>query len=170
MAKSKPLPPLAELQHFVSYDPETGVFRRLVSTSSTGRAGDTVGTKHPEGYLAGRINGHQVLLHRVAWFMHYGVDPGEREIDHWNLDKTDNRIANLRVASHPENGWNRPRSSSNTSGHKGVNWDKKAKKWLAAIQVEGKRHHLGRFTDINDAIQAVTDARERLHGEFHHHG
>ena len=49
---------------------------------------------------------------------------------------------------------------NNTSGHKGVYWDKKRKKWLAGITFKGKKHNLGGFEDIQDAINARKEAEE----------
>lgn len=49
---------------------------------------------------------------------------------------------------------------NNTSGHKGVWWDKSRGMWQAYIQVHGKRVHLGRYYDIKDAIRAREAAEE----------
>ena len=49
---------------------------------------------------------------------------------------------------------NKELPKNNTSGHKGVWWDKSRRKWSAHIQVHGKKIHLGRYTKIEDAIKA----------------
>lgn len=51
---------------------------------------------------------------------------------------------------------------NNTSGHKGIWYDRSRDKWVAYIQVHGKRKFLGRFTDKVDAIAA----REEAEGEL----
>lgn len=43
---------------------------------------------------------------------------------------------------------------NNTSGYRGVVWDKTRKKWRAEIKVEGKKVHLGRFAALADAVEA----------------
>ena len=55
------------------------------------------------GYWVVRVNYRQYLAHRVAWLMATGTDPGELEVDHVNWDRSDNRLCNLRLASHAEN-------------------------------------------------------------------
>ena len=44
--------------------------------------------------------------------------------------------------------------TTNTSGHKGVSWDKRRKKWRAYIFYKGKQIHLGVFQNIEEAIEA----------------
>lgn len=50
---------------------------------------------------------------------------------------------------------------NNTSGHKGVYWDKNRELWEAYIQVQGKRKHLGRFHEYEDAVKARELAEEQ---------
>lgn len=51
--------------------------------------------------------------------------------------------------------------SNNTSGYKGVCWDKERKKWLAQIRLRGKHIYLGRYKNIEDAIKARKEAEEK---------
>ena len=55
---------------------------------------------------------------------------------------------------------------NNTSGTKGVTWDKARSKWLAQIVFKDKHYFLGRYEDKQDAIQARKLAEEQLFGEF----
>lgn len=43
---------------------------------------------------------------------------------------------------------------NNTSGVKGVTWDKETHKWYAYISVHRKRISLGRFKDFEEAVKA----------------
>lgn len=101
------------------------------------------------GYAVACINGKKTYLHQLII--------GKREgmvIDHINGDKLDNRNSNLRHISQRENTLNTKLSKNNTSGHKGVIFDKRIKKWCARISPFGKSIHLGSFTDIKDALMA----------------
>lgn len=50
---------------------------------------------------------------------------------------------------------------NNSSGHKGVYWDKSREMWEAYIQVQGKRKHLGRYHKYEDAVKARELAEEQ---------
>jgi hypothetical protein len=103
--------------------------------------------------------------HRSSLRLHVFL-MGRKGIDHINGDKLDNRRANLRFATQLQNSWNKPKSSRNTSGFKGVSYDKRTKKWVAHIKARGVQHWLGRH-DSAEAAAAVYDAAaHRLHGEF----
>lgn len=86
-------------------------------------------------------------------------------VDHINGDGLDNRRANLRSCSQLQNMANQgPRKS--LSGFKGVHFDKRSKKWSAAIGINGRRLHIGTFKNPEDAARAY-DASALLHcGEF----
>ena len=47
-----------------------------------------------------------------------------------------------------------------TSEARGVSWNKSTGKWEAQLWRGGKRHHLGRFAEERDAIDAVRAATE----------
>jgi hypothetical protein len=91
--------------------------------------------------------------------------PGQ-ECDHINGDKLDNRSSNLRFATRRENTCNRRKQKSNTSGYIGVHWNKECRKWRAGICANGKKIHLGYFTDPADAATVYNFAAEQYHGEF----
>lgn len=55
--------------------------------------------------------------------------------------------------------------SDNSSGHKGVCWDRSRGLWVAYICVDGRERKLGRFTDLHDAI----NARKSAEREFNFH-
>lgn len=71
------------------------------------------------------------------------------------IKNNDFRKSNLKIADH--NAFRRP-SGNSISRYKGVSLDRRANKWVAAINVSGKRHHLGRFTNEDDAGRAYNDA------------
>lgn len=98
-------------------------------------------------------------------YMHHAIT-GWRYVDHRNGNGLDNRRANLREATHYGNTQNARRKSSNTSGYIGVYWRKDSHVWAAAISANGQRHHLGCFTDAEEAALARDAAARELHGEF----
>lgn len=106
-----------------------------------------------DGYLVIRINKADYLLHRIAWGLYYGEWP-KHGIDHINGDRSDNRISNLRQASHAENGRNRGISTANSSGYTGVSWSQRDRKWKVTLGYNGTTHWLGCFKSLDDAISA----------------
>ena len=53
------------------------------------------------------------------------------------------------------------KSVTNTSGFKGVSWDKKRKRWEAYIHFKYKKIHLGLYDNIEDAVKARKQAEEK---------
>ena len=116
---------------------------------------------HHTNYSIAHINGHIIQMHRLIM----NVAEGEI-IDHINHDGLDNRKSNLRICTTAQNEWNARKSPRNTSGIKGVNFDKRRKQWRARISCNGKRYELGFFDTKEEAKQARFEAEEKLHGEF----
>lgn len=78
------------------------------------------------GYVQIKISGKLYHAHRLAWLYVYGYMP-EKEIDHINRIRDDNRIANLREATSQLNSLNTGIYKNNTSGSKGIYYNKRAK-------------------------------------------
>ena len=85
-------------------------------------------------------------------------------LDHINGNGLDNRSENLRWALPKENIRNSRKQQNTSSQYKGVTWDRG--KWKAAICVDGKRMHLGRFSSEQDAAKAYNEASKKYFGEF----
>ncbi len=175
-ADIKPLPSQERLRELFDYDPETGaltwkikpypqagrvVIGREAGTITKGRSQyRTVGIRES---LGGKFTVY--LAHRLIWKWMTGDDPPEC-VDHEDLDHFNNRWVNLRLATNGQNMQNGRMYKNNTSGVKGVCRDNGHNAWKAYISVGGTQIKLGRFKSIDDAAQAVTQARVRLHGEF----
>ena len=85
------------LRELLSYDPDTGLFRWSKNKGSKD-AGELAGCVSPKGYILIGIDGCLYLAHRLAWLYVHGEFP-EKDIDHRDQDKSNNRICNLRLAT-----------------------------------------------------------------------
>ena len=164
----KPLPPLEELKEFLDYNPDTGIFTWKKQVALNITVGQKAGVMNSWTYYTQiAFKGIEYRAHRLAYYMHHGIDPLEKLVDHIDGDKSNNKINNLRLASKSENGRNRVNlPSNNTSGVIGVCWDKKAKKWKAYIMINGKTKHLGYFINKEDAIKARKEGEIKYFGDF----
>ena len=158
------------LKERLKYDKDTGLFE-WKHQHKRGRKEGSVGFEE-NGYhiIALHINKrtHKYLAHRLAWFYVYGEYP-DKDIDHINHDRMDNRISNLRLVSNSENSKNQKLRDSNKSGHSGVYYDKSRDKWCARIMNGGKKIWGGRFTDKQEAFAKAKELYE--HYGFHkNHG
>jgi len=148
-----------DLLRLLSYDSESGLFtrKRRVGGTSFGRPLTSI---NDQGYVIVGILGRTYRAHRLAWFYVHGTMP-EQEIDHINRVRSDNRIANLRMASSGQNKQNCLIRSDNTSGHRGVT--KKRDKWEAVIYVNRTKIRLGVFPSLELAAAAYDLARSQHH-------
>ena len=87
-------------------------------------------------------------------------------IDHRDRNPLNNRRGNLRGASCSQNLHNRGVPSNNTTGVKGVSFEKRSGRYKAAVTVEGKTHFCGYHTTLAKAERAVVAKRTALIGEF----
>jgi hypothetical protein len=172
-----------QLRALLHYDPDTGAFTwregirhwRAGLPAGTFTARSTpwstrhvvigIGTTSKRRYAEIGIRKKVYRAHRLAWLYVYGEWPSD-EIDHINGDGSDNRIVNLRIATPSGNSMNRGLRVDNTSGHKGISWNKKSSQWLAHIGYRGKIMHLGLFNTIEEAKTVRDEAARRLHGTF----
>jgi len=163
----------------IAYNPDTGEFRWLERPNDHGwtrkNAGKVAGWISDHGkkgarskYIRLSVFGRNFYAHRLAWLYAYGEWPAEHEIDHINGDTLDNRIVNLRRATHAQNSHNQGLRQNNKSGVKGVTWDAARGRWFASITINGKSKALGRFDEFEDAVAARRAAEEEYHGVFAH--
>lgn len=107
-------------------------------------------------------------VHHLVWIYHHGL-PLPYHIDHVNRNKHDNRIENLRAATKSQNAANAKLRSDNTSGYKGVSFDKTqagVKQWKAKISFKGKSITVGCFETAEKAYVAYKKAAIKYFGEF----
>lgn len=156
-----------DLIHILNYDPLTGNFRWNFNDPHGGRRveGKIAGSRNSSGYILIHLNGAKYRAHRLAWLYIHHTWPGKM-LDHINGNKSDNRISNLRLATRSQNFCNRGKNSNNTSGYKGVSWNKRDKNWTVHICVNRKQRHGGSFKVKEDAVLAYNKLAVRYHGAF----
>ena len=121
--------------------------------------------KKPRGIVIG-LMGKDYYAHRIAWEMLNGPIPGGMVIDHINGNPFDNSAINLRLATREQNYHNQGLSQRNTSGVKGVHFDKRRGRWRAEIRSYNNVISLGRFDTLEEAAKARMDAALKYHGKF----
>lgn len=153
------------LKSILHYCPNSGVFTWIKRTGLRISVGDVAGSDTDRGYIRIRISGRRYMAHRLVWLYVHGEFP-ENQIDHINGVTGDNSLVNLRTYTGSENIRNSTKRCDNTSGYKGVHWDKEKRKWRTQIGHGRKIIHLGRYKDIKDAAMAYNKKAVELFGEF----
>jgi hypothetical protein len=171
----------SEISKLLKYEPETGKLfwlpRPLEMFQGRQPGGPSAGAtnwnnryagkevaSYTKGYIIARIQQKHYAAHRLAWLLHYGEWP-RNHIDHINGCRDDNRIENLRDVTNSENHKNTRIYKHNATGHAGVHWYNKEKKWRARI---GSKL-LGCFRSFEEAIAARQQA-EKEYGYHQNHG
>lgn len=108
------------------------------------------------GYVYAHYNKNKnIQLHRLI----IGKVSKGLVVDHKNENPLDNRIANLRVATHSQN-------HSNNSKIKGYHYDKLRNKFYVSIKKESKSIYIGRFDTESEAKQARLAAEKKYLDKF----
>lgn len=107
------------------------------------------------------VSVHNMFMHREILSVPQGMDT-----DHRDGNGLNNQRNNIRICTTMENLWNCKKPITNSSGYKGVWWDKRANKWRASICVNYIPIHLGMFSDLMMAAFAYDEAAVKFHGEF----
>lgn len=155
---------LLRLRRALSYDPATGELRWRI-TKGRCIEGAIAGKTCANGYRYVGFEGDQWLVHRLIWALHYGELPPE-EIDHKDRNSTNNAIENLRASPPSMNQGNSGIWRTNSSGFRGVSWDKGRCRWAAYIWRKNRKYHLGYFADRAEAAGAYDCAAAEYFGEF----
>lgn len=181
MAK-KPLPSPEVLRQLLRYEPETGKLfwrerapewfdggdqtdvQRAASWNKRFSGKEAFTTVAAGGYRMGTVLYEKLYAHRVIWAMVGGCWPRD-QIDHINGNKLDNRFENFRDVTPSDNGKNKRLRSDNISGHHGVHWDNVNQKWVSIVMNGRVRRHLGRFSELSQAVAS----RKRAEADCGYH-
>lgn len=136
------------------------VYKRVCS----GRSAGSINIK--TGRLSNvSIAGKAFAVHRIIWKLIYGYD-STKFIDHIDRNPLNNRLDNLREATAAENMHNRSINKNNSTGFKGVTYDKFKKKWCAKIYINCSAKWLGFFESPEKAHEAYCAEAKKLFGAF----
>lgn len=182
MQDTNELPPISILRELFSYDPDEGIVRwkeRPLSSFASEQHGKgwntkyagTTGSKDPlTGAFQFRLalDGKEVSLyaHRIAWALHHGVLKFG-ELDHKNIDPSDNRIDNLRIATRAGQSANR-RAFGKHGLPKGVQPSRG--RYAAVATIDGENKYFGRYETPEEAHAAFCVETYDHRGEFFHSG
>lgn len=120
------------------------------------------------GYLRTQIDKKSYFNHLIIWVYVYGRYP-EKNIDHIDGNRANNKIENLREVTKLENAKNQKLYKNNGSGFSGVRFDKSLNKWRVQIGSGKNRKHIGIFEERDAAIRARQKA-EKERGYHENHG
>src|SRR5215469_500501 len=128
-------------------------------------AGKPAGVKSHD-HIVVCINYIKYGAHNIIWYMMTNEWP-KSEIDHKDQNGSNNRWSNLRESTHRENMCNLKLRLDNTSGYKGISWNKYHNAWRVRVHQHGKEKLVGYFKELDSAIAARKAAAQDSYGEFY---
>lgn len=152
----------ARLNEILRYDPTTGIFVWRVRLAHRNQVGDIAGYDNGKGHWIIGIDNVKYPAHRLAWFYVHGKWP-DPEVDHKDLNGTNNSILNLREATRSQNNANRRAYSR--SGMKGA-YAHPDGGFTSTITIKKKIVYLGYYPSAEQAHAAYCAASQKHQGEF----
>lgn len=154
------------VRELLDYDPVTGTLDWINPTDKSPREGGKAGALARAGskYQFRRfiqIDHHRYPAHRVIWLHVHGQWPSQYLLPR-NGNYDDLRLENFAEATRSESARRGGPSRANTSGYRGVTWDKVKNSWLVYITHNYKRIYIGNFKAKEDAIAARDAAAANL--------
>lgn len=142
---------------YLRYDHRSGdlvwKYRNDNTSWSSRWAGKIAGNINKNGYCSIKINYNMYLAHRVAWYLYYGVDPTEYQIDHIDTNRSNNSIQNLRLANRS---YNVQHSHSDAAGYLYSN-----NAFRPKITINNNKISLGTYNTEAEARQAYEAALQK---------
>jgi hypothetical protein len=151
-----------ELKKWLWYDQETGVFLWKISPVAKIKPWQCAGKITRTGYVRIGLQKKTYAAHRLAWLYVYGFYP-ENYIDHIDGNPKNNQIKNLRTATNKQNQENQKQNAKNTTGYRGVTFNKKANKYQVQIGHNGKLIYCGLFDTVDEAADFAKAKRKSLY-------
>jgi len=110
-------------------------------------------TKNTNGYMVVNLCKKTHYIHRLVASAFIPNPDNKPNIDHKNCIKYDNCVYNLRWCNQHENSGNYTTTNNNTTGIRGVSFNKRKNKYEVSIKIKGKKHFLGFYDNLDKAIQ-----------------
>jgi hypothetical protein len=136
------------------------------NTVSNRIAGTLAGSPNKKGHWVVQINEKLYRIHNLVWILFGNNIPENFIVDHIDNDPLNNRISNLRLATHSQNLLNSSKRENKSSIYKGVHWNKQSNSWRASIRINERVKYIGNFKDEYSAHLAWCDVAKEIHGEF----
>jgi len=159
MKFSKPI-----FHELFSYDPKTGSIFQQKKRPKV-QVGEIAGSITPKGYRYIQAKGRKYPAHHLVWYFETGSFPS-LFIDHIDGNKLNNHFLNLREVTTKQNNEHRGKQKNNSSGYKGVTFNKRLNKFIAQIQHNSKQLHIGTFDTAFEASQAYEQKAKSLFSHY----
>lgn len=119
------------------------------------------------GYAYLRYNQQDYFIHRLIMNIPCKYNNDSKIIvDHINGNRLDNRKSNLRICTKNLNPINCKLYKNNSSGCKGVNWNKRLKKWEVNIYYKHQHIYLGIYANYEEAVSVRKEAEKKYFKEY----
>lgn len=117
----------------------------------------------PQGYGLFWDGKKPNTAHRVSWELTNGPIPDGMDIDHRCANRKCVNPEHLRVTTPSQNMQHLTVvRKNNTSGVRGVSWDKSRNAWAASASFNGRTYSAGRHSTIEEADRAARSLRAEL--------
>lgn len=113
------------------------------------------------GYAVRSVLNKTIRMHRLILNIPKGF-----QTDHINMDKLDNREANLRIATPQQNSYNKGKYKNNKSGHRGIYFSSRLNKWVTQLRINGERVYCAYFSSKEEAIKNYVSVAKQYFKEF----
>lgn len=123
------------------------------------------GALSDKGY--GHLNvggGVSQYAHRLSYEWRVGPIADGLVIDHLCRNRQCVNPDHLETVSNMVNTQRQGLRSNNKSGHRGVHWVERCRKWHVQVTAKGKVHNGGYFANLDDAAAAAKNLRRKWHG------
>jgi hypothetical protein len=119
------------------------------------------------GYNRVYIKGKLYYVHRVVWLLVMGEWP-KTMLDHIDQNKQNNRFENLREVTQTGNSFNSKVRKDNTTGMRGLKYDKRDDLWYACVEVFGEVFFRKGFKKREDAKKHLIEHQNYVKDMLYH--
>lgn len=156
--------------HRLNYEQESGLFYWAQDVGAWGRIkkGTPAGYTRTDGRVVIRLDNVLRYAHHLVFELEDGIPEGY-EVDHIDCNPNNNKRDNLRLVTSSQNSYNLRKTSKNTSGVKGVHWNKATSSYRVRFRVNGVFIHFGMFKTLEEAEAVVIFNRNLYHGVHARH-